>query len=60
MATPNTSKRAADGRIQTEADVKSFDGKSGRSGKSSHDNKSHAKAGMRTGAGGGKKRERHH
>jgi hypothetical protein len=44
----------------TEADAKSVDGKSGRSNKSSHDSKSHTKAGTNRGAGGGKKQERHH
>jgi hypothetical protein len=44
----------------TEADAKSVDGQSGRSNKSSHDNKSHTKAGTDQGAGGGKKQERHH
>ena len=46
-------------RDRTEADVKSVDGRSGESNKSSHDNKSHVKAGSNTGAGGGKKQERH-
>ena len=45
---------------QTEADVKSSDGQSGQSNKSSHDEKSHKKAGTVKGAGGGKKQERHH
>jgi hypothetical protein len=45
---------------RTEADVKSIDGQSGESGKSSHDEKSHNKAGLDTGVGGGKKQERHH
>jgi len=44
---------------KTEADVKSVDGRSGQSNKSSHDQKSHTKAGTNTGAGGGKKQERH-
>lgn len=44
---------------KTEADVKSVDGRSGQSNKSSHDAKSHVKAGSKTGAGGGKKQERH-
>ena len=45
---------------KTEADAKSVDGKSGKSSKTSHDVKSHTKAGTNTGAGGGKKQERHH
>jgi hypothetical protein len=44
----------------TEADAKSVDGQSGKSNKSSHDAKSHIKAGTNRGAGGGKKQERHH
>jgi len=44
---------------KTEADVKSVDGRSGQSNQSSHDAKSHVKAGSNTGAGGGKKQERH-
>jgi len=47
-------------KMATEADVKSVDGRSGKSNKSSHDAKSHTKAGSNQGAGGGKKRERHH
>ncbi|MDB5770203.1 MAG: hypothetical protein JWM42_577 [Burkholderia sp.] len=47
-------------KISTEADAKSVDGKSGESNKSSHDAKSHTKAGTDQGAGGGKKQERHH
>lgn len=45
---------------RTEADVKSVDGHSGETLESSHDEKSHKKAGTDTGAGGGKKQERHH
>jgi hypothetical protein len=44
----------------TEADAKSVDGRSGQSNKSSHDAKSHTKAGTNQGVGGGKKQERHH
>lgn len=44
----------------TEADAKSVDGKSGKSGNTSHDARSHAKAGTNQGAGGGRKQERHH
>lgn len=47
-------------KMATEADAKSVDGRSGKSGKSSHDAKSHTKAGTNQGAGGGKKQERHH
>jgi hypothetical protein len=44
----------------TEADAKSVDGQSGQSNKTSHDAKSHTKAGSDQGAGGGKKQERNH
>lgn len=44
----------------TEADAKSVDGRSGQGHDSSHDAKSHTKAGSGEGAGGGKKQERHH
>ena len=44
----------------TEADAKSVDGQSGQSNNSSHNAKSHTKAGSNKGAGGGKKQERHH
>lgn len=47
-------------KMVTEADAKSIDGRSGRSNKSSHDAKSHTKAGSSRGAGGGKKQQRHH
>lgn len=47
-------------KMATEADAKSIDGQSGRSNKSSHDAKSHTKAGSNQGAGGGKKQQRHH
>lgn len=47
-------------KMATEADAKSIDGQSGRSNKSSHDAKSHTKAGINQGAGGGKKQQRHH
>lgn len=55
-STPQDTKKGA----VTEADVKSADGQSGRSDQSSHDAKSHTKAGSDQGAGGGKKQERHH
>jgi hypothetical protein len=45
---------------RTEADAKSIDGQSGQGNKTSHDAKSHTKAGTDQGAGGGKKQERHH
>ena len=44
---------------KTEADVQSVDGRSGQRNKSSHNEKSHVKSGSQTGAGGGKKQERH-
>lgn len=47
-------------KTQTEADVNSVDGRSGEDAQSSHDAKSHIKAGKDTGAGGGKKQERRH
>lgn len=47
-------------KMQTEADVKSADGNATQDDKSSHDAKSHTKAGKDTGAGGGKKQERKH
>lgn len=48
--------------VQTEADAKSLSGsgKSAQGDKSSHNAKSHTKAGSDTGAGGGKKQERNH
>jgi hypothetical protein len=49
-----------DAKTRTEADAKSVDGQSGQSNQSSHDAKSHTKAGTQQGAGGGKKQERHH
>jgi hypothetical protein len=47
-------------KTRTEADAKSVDGRSGQSNQTSHDAKSHTKAGTQEGAGGGKKQERHH
>lgn len=49
-------------QVQTEADAKSMSvsGKSAESHKSSHNAKSHTKAGTDSGAGGGKKQERNH
>lgn len=49
-----------DAKTRTESDAKSVDGRSGQSNQSSHDAKSHTKAGTQQGAGGGKKQERHH
>jgi hypothetical protein len=64
---PNTHSRSTPSspgkqKIQTEADAKSMSvsGKSAESHKSSHDQKSHNKAGSNEGAGGGKKQERNH
>lgn len=54
--TQNPAKKFA----RTEADAKSIDGRSGQSNKTSHNSKSHTKAGSNQGAGGGKKQERHH
>lgn len=45
---------------KTEAEVRSVDGRAGKSAKTSGNAKSHTKAGQHTGAGGGKKQERHH
>lgn len=45
---------------KTEAETRSTDGNAGKSGQSSHDAKSHTKAGSDQGAGGGKKQERQH
>lgn len=60
MTNANTPEPSQDKEPATEAERQSIDGKAGQSSKSSHDNKSHTKAGQDTGAGGGKKRERHH
>lgn len=57
MSSTNTPEQ---GKIKTEADAKSIDGKSGKSNQTSHDAKSHVKAGSDQGSGGGKKQERHH
>jgi hypothetical protein len=56
----NQNQNTPEKNIVTEADAKSVDGKSGESNKTSHDDKSHTKAGTDQGAGGGKKQERHH
>ncbi|TCS35770.1 hypothetical protein EDC30_10969 [Paucimonas lemoignei] len=49
-------------KVQTEADAQSMNlsGKPAQTRKSSHDQKSHNKAGSNEGAGGGKKQERDH
>lgn len=62
MANTNTGTPATppQGHVQTEADAKSIDGQSGKGNQSSHNEKSHTKAGADKGAGGGKKQERHH
>ncbi|CAN5363680.1 hypothetical protein BH11PSE11_BH11PSE11_20740 [soil metagenome] len=46
--------------VRTEADAKSTEAGRDEGDKSSHNQKSHTKAGQSTGAGGGKKQERHH
>jgi hypothetical protein len=56
----DTSNAPLKGHVQTEADAKSVDGNAGKSQQSSHNDKSHTKAGSDDGAGGGKKQERHH
>ena len=53
---PSTGKKDA----VTEAEAKSVDGTAGQKQSTSHDQKSHTKAGTDTGAGGGKKQERKH
>ncbi len=60
MAHSQTQHGQSEPNTKTEADMKSVDGKSGQSEKSSHDAKSHTKANSNEGAGGGKKRERNH
>ncbi|WP_170942039.1 hypothetical protein [Noviherbaspirillum denitrificans] len=54
----DNTKQPAKRADRTEADVQSVDGRSGQGNKSSHDAKSHVKAGSNTGAGGGKKQQR--
>jgi hypothetical protein len=56
----NDDKQPTENSAKTEADAKSIDGHSGKSKTGSHDEKSHDKVGSNTGAGGGKKQERHH
>jgi hypothetical protein len=51
-------KTKQDSKTTTEADAKSVAAGSG-SKRSSHDKKSHTKAGTQSGAGGGKKQQRH-
>ena len=58
--TPDTAAIPETRATTTEADAQSIDGKSGQSNNSSRNEKSHAKAGKITGAGGGKKQERKH
>ncbi len=60
MANSQSQHRQSEPNTKTEADMKSADGKSGKTQDSSHDAKSHTKAGSGQGAGGGKKQERHH
>jgi hypothetical protein len=60
MANSTTQHQQSEPNTKTEADVKSVDGKSGQGNQSSHDAKSHTKAGSGEGVGGGKKQERHH
>jgi hypothetical protein len=60
MAMTNENKNSNQKNDTTEADKKSVDGNAGQSKQSSHDEKSHNKAGTDQGAGGGKKQERHH
>jgi hypothetical protein len=58
--TPQTPPTPQKKVASTEADAKSVDGSSGQTNQTSHDAKSHTKAGTNQGAGGGKKQERHH
>ena len=46
--------------LKTEAEIKSVDGRAGKTDKSSENAKSNTKAGSSEGAGGGKKQQRHH
>lgn len=58
MNNANTPQQHKDAK--TEAEAQSIDGRAGKSKQSSENSKSHTKAGSNEGAGGGKKRERHH
>lgn len=60
MTNSQTQHSQSQPNTKTEADMKSVDQNSGQNEKSSHDAKSHTKAGSSEGAGGGKKQERHH
>lgn len=60
MTTGKTPDNQSKANTKTEAEVKSVDGQAGKKAGSSHDAKSHVKAGTNSGAGGGKKQERHH
>lgn len=60
MTNSQTQRGQSEANTKTEADMKSVDKNSGQNEKSSHDGKSHTKAGSGEGAGGGKKQERHH
>lgn len=60
MTNSHTQHTQSEPNTKTEAEVKSADGKGGQGNQSSHDAKSHTKAGSNQGAGGGKKQERHH
>lgn len=60
MTNSHTQRTQSEPNTKTEAEVKSVDGKAGQQSQSSHDAKSHTKAGSSQGVGGGKKQERHH
>jgi hypothetical protein len=60
MTNSNTQRTQSEPNTKTEAELKSVDGQAGQGNQSSHDAKSHSKAGSDQGAGGGKKQERHH
>lgn len=60
MSDTNTKHEQQGANTTTEAEDKSIDGRAGKSVDTSHDNKSHTKAGKNEGVGGGKKQERHH
>jgi hypothetical protein len=55
MSKQKTTDNLGHANTKTEADMKSADGRSGQSGKSSHDHMSNVKAGSQQGAGGGAK-----
>lgn len=60
MSNTNSKHEQQGANTTTEAEDKSIDGRAGKSTDTSHDNKSHTKAGTNEGVGGGKKQERHH